>query len=508
MRFNRTLGGFLLAAALAGGATLFYANTAHVAASPPDSGPPEISQQVRKIPPAKLAEGRQVLDAFSIAFQDAASRVNPSVVQVYTEATADTEFVGPHGSPFDDELLRRFFGFVPEGRMPESRRIRGSGSGVIVAADGYILTNNHVVDDADKVTVVLGGKKRYDAEVVGTDPQTDLAVIKVDAHDLPAADLGDSDAVKVGQWVIAVGNPFNLEHTVTSGIVSATGRASIGLANFESFIQTDASINPGNSGGALADLDGRVVGINTAISSPSGGNVGIGFAIPINMARDVMQQLIDTGQVARGYMGLVPQDIDETMAHALRLGSTDGVLVGDVTAGGAADRAGIRRGDVLRSLDGRAVASSAALRNEVAALRPGSKVDVEVLRDGRPHELTVKLAERPSDEQASNRRHRRSNEPEAEAKLGLSVRPLTPELAKELHVESDGGVVVEQVMPGTPASDSGLRRGDVIKELNGRPVDSPEELRDAVSRMHPGDDLALWVRRGEVGFFAAIELAA
>ena len=230
------------------------------------------------------------MSAFSLAFQDAAARVTSSVVPVYSEKLA-----GANELPFDNDFFRRFFGDIPEGRVPDARPQRGIGSGVIVSEDGYILTNNHVVDDADKVTVVLDGKNRHVAAVIGTDPQSDLAVIKVDAHALNAAILGDSDAVSVGQWVIAVGNPFELTHTVTTGIVSATGRSSVGLANFENFIQTDASINPGNSGGALVDLDGRVIGINTAISSPSGGNVGIGFAIPINMARNVMQQLIDTG---------------------------------------------------------------------------------------------------------------------------------------------------------------------------------------------------------------------
>ena len=294
---------------------------------------------------------------------------------------------------------------------------------MIVSKDGYILTNNHVVDGADKLTVILQDKQKYTAKVVGRDPQTDVAVIKIDAKDLPVAELGNSDQARVGQWVIAVGNPFQLMHTVTAGIISAKGRSSVNLADYEDFIQTDASINPGNSGGALADLDGNVIGINTAIFSPSGagGNVGIGFAIPINMAKSVMHQLVTKGKVTRGFLGLLPQDIDEGLARAMNLKDTKGCLVGDVNSGGPADKAGIKHGDVITTFNGVPVENAVQLRNLVAEAEPGSKASVSVLRDGSGKEFTVELGERPKNLAAGN-----GKESAPEEKIGREVRTIGP----------------------------------------------------------------------------------
>jgi serine protease Do len=338
-------------------------------------------------------------DQFSQLFEAASQKVSPAVVPIFAEQTvAMTNAFGGPGDPFrqffGDDFFKRFFGTPLEGGQSK-QTVRSLGSGVIVSEDGYILTNNHVISGAEKLTVVMEDGKKYTARIVGADPQTDVAVIKIDGKDFSAANLGNSDNVKIGQWVIAVGNPFQLLHSVTAGIISAKGRSSIGLAAYEDFIQTDASINPGNSGGALADLDGNVIGINTAISSPSGASAGVGFAIPINMAQHVMEALIDKGKVTRGYLALVPQDIDDNLAKAMKLKSTDGALVGDVTPEGPADKAGLKRGDVIVQYEGQKIKNSTELRNQVAQTAPKSTVDLAVLRDGREIQLTAKLEERP-----------------------------------------------------------------------------------------------------------------
>jgi serine protease Do len=368
----RTIGWLALAAVLSMG-TINPAGAAQAQAQGQTQAPADV-------------QARGALAAMSQAFETAAAKVSPSVVSIFAEQVVQAE--GGQGLPddpfrdfFGDQFFRRFFGDPGQGGSSR-RTVRGLGSGVIVSRDGLILTNNHVVEKASKLSVVISDKKSYPAKVVGTDPQTDVAVIRIDAKDLPVAELGDSDTVKVGEWVLAVGNPFQLMHSVTAGIISAKGRSSVGLADYEDFIQTDASINPGNSGGALADLDGRIVGINTAITSPSGGSIGIGFAIPINMARRVMDELIEKGQVVRGYVGVTLQPIDENMAQALNLKGTDGALVGDVVPDGPADKAGIKRGDVVVAVNGAAVRDSTQVRNLVAAGQPGKAMTLSLLRDG------------------------------------------------------------------------------------------------------------------------------
>ena len=302
---------------------------------------------------------------------------------------------------FGDDFFKRFFGTPAQA---QKKTVRSLGSGVIVSPDGHILTNNHVVAGADKLTVILKDKTRYEAKVVGTDPLTDVAVIKIAAENLPAAVLGDSDAVRVGQWVIAVGNPFALMRTVTHGIISATGRSSVGLAAYEDFIQTDAPINPGNSGGALADLDGNVIAINSAISSPSGGNVGLGFAIPINMAKSIMAELLSKGRVIRGFLGLTAQDIDESLVKPLGLKDAEGALVSDVSRTSPADLARIRPGDVIVEFDGKTVESSTDIHNWAAATAPGTRVKIGLLRDGERVDVYATLGERPAAEGAGRAR--------------------------------------------------------------------------------------------------------
>ena len=312
------------------------------------------------------------------------------------------------------DLLRRFFGDQSQGRMPRRNsgmpRQEGVGSGVIATKDGYILTNNHVVDGADEVKVALQDGREFTAKVIGRDPKSDVAVIKIDATDLPAVPMADSDKVEVGDVVLAIGNPFGIGQTVTTGIVSAKGRGNMGL-DYEDFIQTDAAINPGNSGGALVDADGRLIGINTAILSRSGGNQGIGFAIPVNLARDVMGSLIKDGQVTRGYLGVMIQDLTPALAKEFKLKDTTGALIGDVTPKGPADKAGLKSGDLLVEFNGKTVTDSRHLKLEVARTQPGETVPVKILRDGtsKTLEVTVKTlpgTEEPRQERQGQRRHR------------------------------------------------------------------------------------------------------
>jgi serine protease Do len=306
--------------------------------------------------------------------------------------------------------------------------------------------------------------------------------------------------------VIAVGNPFELMHTVTAGIISAKGRSDTRLAAYEDFIQTDASINPGNSGGALADLDGNVIGINTAIVSPNGtGNIGIGFAVPINMARSVMRALIDKGKVSRGYLGLVPQDIDENLGKALNLKTTDGALVGDVSAGTPAAKAGIKQGDIITEFNGAKVTGATQLRNLVAQAAPESQAKVSVMREGKPMDFTVRLSERPSDPSEKGGNGEGQGEEQSSRKLGLSVQPLTAEAAEQLGLKGVHGVLVGAVTPGSPAEDAGLQRGDLIKEVNRKPVSSPAEFEQAVRGAGKNAAIALLVQRGQNSFFVAIQ---
>jgi serine protease Do len=448
----------------------------------------------------------ELMQEISQAFEGAANKVSAFVVPIFAEQVVQQG----QGSPddplrdyFGDDFLRRFFGFTPQ---PQKKTVHSLGSGVIVSADGHILTNNHVVAGADKLTVILADKKKYIAKVVGTDPMTDMAVIKIAAQGLPSAVLGDSDAVQVGQWVIAVGNPFELLRTVTHGIISAKGRSSVGLAAYEDFIQTDAPINPGNSGGALADLDGNVIGINSAISSPTGGNVGLGFAIPINMAKSVMAELLSKGRVVRGYLGLTAQDIDDSLVKPLRLKDAKGALVSDVNPGSPADKAKIKPGDVIVAFDGKDVASSQDIHNMAAKTAPGTAVKIVVLRDGERIGLNAVLGERPPDKgEAQAARPQQPKGPTAE-KLGLSVQALTPDIARQLGYGDDRGVVITGVVPGSPADDAALQRGDLIKEVNRVRVGTVQEFETAVRDVKSGDTMALLVRRGNENLYVPLKI--
>ena len=415
------------------------------------------------------------------------SRVAPAVVTVRSErrARAAQQF------PFmDDPRFRDFFGDrLPRGEQeaPPQRRERGVGSGVVVRADGYILTNHHVVDGAEEITVELNDRRAFTAKLVGSDPPSDLAVLKVEASALPVLALGDSDRVEVGDVVLAVGNPLGIGQTVTSGIVSAKSRAT-GLSDgsFEDFIQTDAAINRGNSGGALVNTSGELIGINSQILSPSGGNIGIGFSIPSNMAKNVMEQIIRTGKVRRGLLGVTIQAVTPDIAASLGLGAARGALVSGVTPGGPADRAGVRRGDVITALDGQPVNDSNALRNRVAATQPGAEITFTVLRDNREQQLRATLGELPVQTSSANDTEEGGARPGATAegsRLGIGVEPLTPEAVARLKLPRDTqGLLVGSVDPDGPAAEAGVRRNDVIQEVNRQPVRTVEELRAALDR--------------------------
>ncbi|MDE3056529.1 MAG: DegQ family serine endoprotease [Bacteroidota bacterium] len=448
---------------------------------------------------------RALLDQFSAAFEEAAAKVNPSVVTIYSEQVtkiknpfADQD---PFGGMFGDNFFKRFFNMPRE----QEQTVHALGSGVIISKDGYILTNNHVVDHATKLTVTLetDSKKKYTAKVIGSDPQSDIAVIKIDADDLPAASLANSDSVHIGQWVIAVGNPFGLMHTVTAGIISAKGRSSVGITDYEDFIQTDASINPGNSGGALADLDGNVVGINTAIESNTGSNAGVGFAIPINMAKSIMEELVNNGKVTRGYLGIYLQDIDDNLAKALKLKTTEGALVSQVEPNTPAKKAGVKQGDIITAFNGTKIDDSETLRNLVAENEPGTDTKLTVLRNGNEKTLSVKLGERPSNlSLAANS----SSEESTTKNLGLTVQNLTADLADQLGYKGDHGVVITDVTAGSAAEDAGLRKNDLIEQVNQKDMDNVDEFENSVKDLKNGDVAAFLVRRGQNTFYTAIQL--
>ena len=436
------------------------------------------------------------------SYADVVSRVAPAVVTIRAERRQRA----PQQYPFmDDPFFREFFGDrMPRGEQPPQRRAESLGSGVIVSAEGYVLTNHHVVDGAEEIRVELTDRRTFNAKLVGSDPPSDLAVLKVDTRGLPVLPLGDSDRVRVGDVALAIGNPLGIGQTVTSGIISAKERAT-GLSDgsFEDFIQTDAAINRGNSGGALVNTNGELIGINSQILSPSGGNIGIGFAIPANMAKSVMDQLVKTGKVRRGYLGVGPQDVTADIAASLGLRDVRGVIVRTVQPGAAAERAGLRRGDIIVALNGQPVVDSNSFRNRIAATQPGTEVTLTVSRDGREQQLRATLGELPADLNAANRGQGGGGiEGSAQGgRLGLTAEPLTPEMAARLELPRDAqGLVVTRVDPAGPAADAGLRQGDVIEEVNRQPVRSLADLRAAIERSGTRPVLLLVNRRGNPAF--------
>jgi len=432
------------------------------------------------------------------SFADLAQRLSPTVVNV---KVIKVEKVGsfpmpqlPEG-PFGD-FFRQFPNMIPQG--PESRQTQGTGSGVIISADGYILTNNHVVEGAQEVMVTVGDKEEYKAQVVGRDPKTDLAVLKIKPKEnLPVAALGDSNETNVGDWVLAIGNPFGLTHTVTSGIVSAKGRV-IGAGPYDNFIQTDASINPGNSGGPLFNMKGEVVGINTAIL-PYG--QGIGFAIPVNTAKPLIPQLVAKGEVIRGYLGVSIQPLTSELAKALKVEESKGALVSDVTPASPAAKAGIQRGDLIVSFNKKTVEDPRTLSAMVAETPVGQQVPVTVLRDGVKQQLSVAVGKLPSERAEEEQ----SIQP-TQGKWGLQLQDLSPKMASRLGVKAGQGVVVAGVQSGTPAERAGVHQGDIILEMNRQPVNSVAEAREVVTKTSEKEPLLLLVKRDSGSFFITLTM--
>jgi len=441
------------------------------------------------------------------AFASIAEKASPAVVGLKAEKTITRQRLlqewpfGDSFDPFQDDLFEYFFRRSPRQRAPQ-REYRipqtAQGSGFLISADGYILTNNHMVGEAERVEIELADGRKFTAKIKGADPESDVAVIKIDAKDLPYLELADSDALEVGEWVLAIGNPFGYSHTVTAGIVSAKGR-SAGLATYEDFIQTDAAINPGNSGGPLLNLNGKVVGINTAIYG-SIGNIGIGFAIPINMAKAVYPQLMKGETVERGFLGLLPQNLTLSMAEQLGLKDAKGVIISEITEDSPADKAGLRHNDVILEFNGKPVESENEFRRNVALLKPGTNVEIVVWRDGKRKTLTATLEKRPPLDELVGSRTGRFEE------LGFAVQNLTDELAERYGFQGQSGVIVTEVEPGSRAAQEGIRAGMLIKEVNFKPVKNTREFNEAIEQARKKESITFLVNDGRATRYIELKL--
>ncbi|KAB2881386.1 Do family serine endopeptidase [bacterium] len=451
----------------------------------------------------QLEEKMAAMKDWSEGFSVVAEYVTPSVVTVETETTVK------YSDPFNDfmggdDMFRRFFG-NPRSQPKQEQKVAGLGSGVIVSTDGYIITNNHVIDRTDKIKITLSNGKTYDGKLIGTDPRTDLAVVKIDEKGLPAIKVANSDNIKVGQWALAVGNPFSksLSHTVTAGIISGMSRSSVGLDTDVDFLQTDAAINPGNSGGALVNLSGELVGINAAIMSRSGGYEGIGFAIPSNTAKSIMDQLIKSGKVVRGFVGVSMQDVDEQMAKALGLKSAKGAVIAQIVEGSPADKAQLKQGDVIVKVDGKEVANSVEIRKQIIPKQPGTDVDLTLIRDGKEITIKVTLAEAPGEPMAVKE--------EAPAKksferLGINVTTMNKDLATKFGVSNIPGVIITDIEQDGSAFGAGLRQGDIIQRVGRKDVKNVKEFIDEVDKVTKGETVLLLVNRKGSSLFVAFNM--
>jgi len=433
------------------------------------------------------------------AFVDIANEVTPSIVTIKTEKVVQHPQMRGPWEDFFDEFFRE-----------RDMRSTVLGSGVVVKEDGYILTNNHVVAQGEEITVKLYNGKEYQAEEVLTDPRTDIAVVKIDVDGLDAIQIGNSEELQVGEWVLALGNPFdeNLQHTVTAGIVSAKGRTDVFNRRqvgdlIQNFIQTDAAINPGNSGGALVNLYGQLVGINTAIATRSGGYQGIGFAIPVNMATNVMNDLIEKGKVVRGYLGVYMEPVDNEEAEALGMDRPYGALVSRVVDGSPADKAGIKVSDVIIGVDGNSVENPGDLQSKISQLNPGEKHTITVIRGGDEKELSVRIGEMPEDMDQQPASAGEARE------FGMSLRNITSDLAERFDLQTRSGVLVAEVERGSQAADKGIQPGDIITHVGpNNPVDNLEEYREAIGEYEPGESFLLRLKRGENNFFVGLRVPA
>jgi len=438
----------------------------------------------------------------NIAFSEIVEAVSPTVVNISTTKIVKRDF-----SPFSHFFGSPFEEFFEPFRIPRKWKEQSLGSGVIVSPEGYIITNSHVVEKADEIKVTLYDKRDYKGKIIGSDPKTDIAVIKILADNLPAIKWGDSDKLKVGEFVLAFGNPYGLSHTVTMGIVSALGRANVGIADYEDFIQTDAAINPGNSGGPLVNIKGELIGINTAIFSKTGGYQGIGFAVPSNMAKAVMEQLIKKGKVIRGWLGVTIQNITSELAKEFGLKKPVGALVTEVFRGSPAEKAGLKRGDVILEVNGKKIKDVESLRNIVAQSKIGSIITLKVMRDGKTiflnatvQELPKKLAEvapkAPEENLFSG----------GNTLAGFSVINLTQDIAKQLGLpRNERGVVIVRVEPYSVAEEAGLKKGDVIQEINKKRVKNLRDFHNIISHIREGDTLLLFINRSGKKFYVTMK---
>jgi len=466
-------------------------------------------------PAPAQAGGIDNLRATGKAFASVARAVSPSVVYIQVESRAPApgarKSPAPFGErwPFDDDFFRRYFGEdfpgLPRPEAPQDERpALGQGSGFIYATDdadsgnSYILTNNHVVANAREIRVTLQDGRNFVATVKGRDPKSDVAVIAIAASGLPALPLGDSAKLEVGEWVIAIGNPFGLSHTLTVGVVSAKGRTSLGISDYEDFIQTDAAINPGNSGGPLVNLDGEVVGINTAIFSGSGGYMGVGFAIPINLAKQIAGQLLEEGEVTRGYLGIVIQQLTPELAESFDIGPAGGILIAQVSADSPAAKAGLRQGDVIVAYRGEPVDDVGNFRNRVSLTPPGSREELTIIRNGERRTVGVTIGRLSEDESVAGGPAATTEE------LGLSVQTLSKELAEQFGVEPGEGVVVTAVVPGSAAARAGIEQGVIIVQVNRKPVNTAAEFKRAVTASRDERSILLLVRKGDMQHYLVL----
>jgi len=452
-----------------------------------------------------MSDEVQALRDMQNGFIKVSEKASPAVVFIDVEKVIDQPAMSSPFEMFGDDFFNQFFG---QGQRPDGRRTprqqqqqqqpqqkkemreHGQGSGFIISEDGYILTNNHVVGEADKVFVTLTDKREFQAKVIGSDPDSDVAVIKIDTKEkLPTLPMGDSDKIRVGEFSIAIGNPFGLSHSVTSGIISAKGRSGIGITDYEDLIQTDAAINPGNSGGPLINLDGEAIGMNTAIYSRSGGYMGIGFAIPINMAKAIFKQIKETGTVTRAYIGILIQEITPQLAESFKITGKNGILVSQVEDNSPAKEAGLQPGDIILELNGDKVEKTTAFRNKVSLMVPGSKIDLKVLRNNEEKQITLALAKKTksvTETTVSGEKVSKS--------FGFSVQNLNDELSQHFGYENEKGVVVSEVSEGSNAFRAGLRPGMLIKEINRQAVNNLKEFNDAMKDTSDKGDILLLVK--------------
>lgn len=481
----------------------------------------EAPKSENKIPEVKVDPSPLPQVAGTITtFAPVVEKVAPSVVTISTSKMVKRGESQGQNPMLNDPMFRRFFGIPDdEDATPPGNRRRGGegdfkkrkqsiglGSGVIVSTEGHVLTNNHVIEGADEILVTIGnGKHEYKAKKIGTDPGTDIAVLKIEATNLRAVTFADSDKLRVGDLAIAVGNPFGLTQSVTMGIISALGRGGTGITDFENFIQTDASINPGNSGGALVDTEGRLIGINTAIFSRSGGNQGIGFAVPANLAHSVLDGILKDGKVSRGFLGIGLQPLTEDLAKQFKLDSTDGVLVNEVQPKSPAEKAGVENGDVVLSVNGKKVEGPRELQLLVAGLAPGTKVDVKLWRNGAEKPVTVILAERPGSKVASANEESKSEDPDVLD--GVTVGDIEPELRKQFDIPESikAGVVITKIDPESPSAEAGIRVGDVILEIDRKPVADAKQAVEMSEKLKKEKKVLLRVSSKGLSRFVVVE---